>query len=250
MQAYFTLVRRELGAFFKSWTGYVILAAVMFLIGLSFWHLIDTFNGQSTPVPITLLFYDYPSFWLIMIIVAPLVTMRSFALEKSTGTFETLMTTPVSDAQVVLAKFTGALLFFLFIWLPLLPCLFIVRHYTSDLSAFSSGTLFSTWLGIVMLSCVYTSMGVFASALTRSQIIAGIVGIATGFTLFMCSFLAVTFPTQTDAIGKLVAHLAVMQHMRDFAQGVVDVRPLVFDLSLTALFLLLTWKVVESRRWK
>ncbi len=250
MRAYGTLVRRELGAFFVSWTGYIILAAVMFLLGVSFIHLLRSLNGESTPLPLTLLFYEYLSFWFILIIVAPVITMRSFALEKSSGTYETLMTTPVGDAQVVLAKFTAALLFYLILWLPLLPCLLLVRHYTSDPSAFTAGTVASTYLGILLLGSVYMAMGVFASAITKSQISAAMVSLVAGFTLFMCSFLAAVFPTQSEGLGALVSYLGLIDHMRDFAQGVVDVRALTFYLSLTTLFLLLTWKVVESRRWK
>ena len=95
MRAYATLVRRELGVFFVSWTGYVILAAVMFLIGFSFVLLLKSLKGDATALPLTQLFYEYLSFWFILIIVAPVITMRSFALEKSSGTYETLMTTPV-----------------------------------------------------------------------------------------------------------------------------------------------------------
>ena len=250
MRAYGTLVRREMGAFFVSWTGYIILAAVMFLVGLSFVLLIKSLKGDATALPLTQLFYEYLSFWFILIIVAPVITMRSFALEKSSGTYETLMTTPVGDAQVVLAKFTAALLFYLILWLPLLPCLLLVRHYTSDPSAFTAGTVASTYLGILLLGSVYMAMGVFASAITKSQIIAAMVSLVAGFSLFMGSFLAAVFPAQSEGLGALVSYLGLIEHMRDFAQGVVDVRPMVFYLSLTTLFLLLTWKVVESRRWK
>ncbi|MEY2409873.1 MAG: gliding motility-associated transport system permease protein [Verrucomicrobiota bacterium] len=250
MRAYATLVRRELGAFFVSWTGYVILAAVTFLIGFSFVLLLKSLRGEATAVPLTQLFYDYLSFWFILIILAPVITMRSFALEKASGTYETLMTTPVGDMQVVLAKFTAALLFHMIIWLPLLPCLILVRHYTSDPSAFTPGAVGSTYLGILLLGSVYMAMGVFASAITRSQISAAMVSLVAGFTLFMCSFLGAIFPTQTSGLGMFVSYVSVMDHMRDFAQGVVDLRPVMFYVSLTILFLLLTWKVVESRRWK
>lgn len=250
MQAYFTLVRREVGSLFMSWTGYVILAAVMFLLGLSFTQMLHAFNMQPTPLPITQLFYNTLYFWYVLLIVSPVITMRSFALEKSTGTFETLMTTPVRDAQVVLAKFTGALVFFLILWLPLLPCLFITRHFSSDPSGLGTGTVLSTYLGIGLLGCVYMAMGVFASALTRSQINAAMVGYALGITLFMFSFLGSMIPSQSGAMGDAVAYLALMEHMGDFARGVVDLRPVVFYLSLTGLFLFMTWKVVESRRWK
>ena len=81
-------------------------------------------------MPVTELFYATPFFWLILLLAAPVITMRLFAQEKFSGTFETLMTTPVSDLQVVLAKFTAALLFYLVMWLPLLACMFVVRHYT------------------------------------------------------------------------------------------------------------------------
>src|SRR5206468_9363451 len=90
MQAYWTLVRRELGSFFVSWTGYIIIAGVVFLLGFSFASLLKILNAQPTPVPVTQLFYESYYFWLILPVVPPIITMRSFALEKSSGTYETL----------------------------------------------------------------------------------------------------------------------------------------------------------------
>jgi ABC-2 type transport system permease protein len=250
MRAYWTLVRRELGAFFKSWIGYIIIAGVVFLLGFSFASMLRGLNSQATPVPVTQLFYETLYFWLILPVIPPIITMRSFALEKSSGTYETLMTTPVGDAQVVLAKFTGGLLFFLITWLPLLACVLVVRYYSNDPSAFNVGAIAATYFGIFLLGCLYVSLGVFASAVTRSQMIAVIFGVAMGFTLFMLSFLSSKLETQTGWEAQLVAHLRLMEHMRDFAQGVVDTRPVILYLSLTAFFLFLSWKTVESRRWK
>jgi len=250
MRAYCTLVRRELGTFFKSWMGYITMAVTTLVLGGCFVLLLWVQNGKSETLPLTLLFYDTYFFWFILLVMPAVITMRSFALEKSTGTYETLMTTPVGDAQVVLAKFTGGLLCFLLTWLPLLPCLLIARHYSSDTSGFTAGTMAASSLGIVLFGCAYIAIGVFASAVTRSQIIAVILGLAIGGTLFCCIFLDAVFPSQGQGIGQLVAYLALTEHMRNFAQGVVDIRPVVLCLSLTALFLLLTWKAVESRRWK
>jgi len=101
--------------------------------------------------------------------------MRLFALEKFSGTFETLMTTPVSDAQILAAKFSAALVFYMVMWLPLLACLFIVRHYTSDPTAFDPGVVGTTFLGIFLLGCLFISLGCFASALTRTQMTAAII---------------------------------------------------------------------------
>jgi ABC-2 type transport system permease protein len=250
MQAYWTLVRRELGSFFVSWTGYIIIAGVVFLLGFSFSSMLDRLNGQPTPVSATQLFFETYYFWQVVVVISPLITMRSFALEKSTGTYETLMTTPVGDAQVVLAKFTGALLFYLILWLPLLACLFIVRYYSNDPTAFDARTTGSTYLGIFLLGCLYMSLGIFASTVTRSQIIAAMFSFAMGFALFMLSFLTSAFATQGGWEAKMMVHLGLGEHMRDFAQGVVDSRPVLLTLSLTAFFLFLSWKTVESRRWK
>jgi len=250
MRAYFSLVRRELGSFFVSWTGYIIIAGVVFLIGFSFASLLRALNADATPVPVTQLFYETLYFWLVLLVVAPLITMRAFAMEKATGTYETLMTTPVGDAQVVLAKFTGALLFYLILWLPLLGCLWIVRFYSNDANAFEPGSVATTYFGIFLLGCLYMSLGILASALTRSQIIAAMVSFALGIGLFMVSFLSKSVGSQSDWPARIISYCGWMEHMRDFAHGIVDSRPVVMALSLTAFFLFLTWKSVESRRWR
>src|SRR5262250_1547103 len=120
MQPYLTLTRRELGAYFLSLTGYIIIAAVTFLLGLSFVVLLVKLEQEPTPIPVTELFYVTQFFWLILLLAAPVITMRLFAQEKFSGTFETLMTAPVTDLQVVLAKFSAGLVFYTLMWLPLL----------------------------------------------------------------------------------------------------------------------------------
>ena len=250
MRTFCTLVRRELSSFFVSWTGYIIIAAVAFLLGLSFASLLRGLNAEPTPVPVTQLFYETLYFWIVLLVVAPLITMRSLALEKSTGTYETLMTTPVSDMEVVLAKFTGALLFYLIIWLPLLGCLLIVRYYSNDPTALDPGTVGSTYLGILLLGCLYMSLGVLASALTRSQIIAAMFSFAVGIALFMMSFLTNSVGSNLGWRAKAISYLGWMEHMRDFAHGIVDSRPVVLSITCTLFFLFLSWKSVESRRWR
>src|SRR5215471_17318258 len=122
MQQFLTLTRKELAGYFLSLSGYVIIAAAMFLLGLSFVVLLVNLQQEPTTMPITEVFYITPFFWYILLLSAPVITMRLFALEKFTGTFETLMTTPVSEFQVVMAKFTAAMVFYLVTWLPLLGC--------------------------------------------------------------------------------------------------------------------------------
>jgi ABC-2 type transport system permease protein len=250
MRTWWTLVRRELGSHFVSWTGYVVIAVVVFLLGLCFSIMLQALNAEKTEQPLMELFYSSYFFWLILLPAAPVITMRSFAHEKFTGTFETLMTAPVSDLQVVFAKFTGAMIFYVLVWTPLLGCFFVVRHFANDPGALDLGTLASTFFGIVLLGGLYMSMGCFASSLTRSQIIAAMFSFALGISLFLLSFLSYALAGGGEWLVKLFAHISLMEHMRDFAHGVVDVRALVFYLSLTTLFLFLTLKAVESRRWK
>ena len=250
MRAWWTLVRRELSGYFVSWTGYVVIAVVVFLFGLSFSILLQGLNAGETDKPVTEIFYDTLFLWLILLLAAPVITMRSFAHEKSCGTFETLMTTPVSDLQVVLAKFSGAMIFYLLMWSPLLACIFIVRHFSNDPTVVDPGTLGSTFLGITLIGALYMSLGCFASSLTRNQIIAAMIALVLGTSLFLLSFISMALSGQAGWAVKIFAHISLMEHMRDFARGVVDIRPIVFYLSLTVLFLFLTLKSVESRRWK
>lgn len=250
MRTFIALVRRELSSFFLSWTGYVIIAAVLFLIGFSFASMLRGLNAEPTPLPITRLIFGTWYFWIVIVVAAPVVTMRSFALEKSSGTYETLMTTPTGEGLVVLAKFTGALIFFMMVWLPLVGCLVVVRHYTNDPTAFDWGTVASTYLGILLLGALYMAFGICASAITKSQIIAGMVSLAIGITVCMLSYLSSQMEAERGWMAAAVRHVALMEYMRDFSTGVIDTRPIVFYLSTTTFFLFLTLKVVESRRWK
>jgi ABC-2 type transport system permease protein len=196
MQAYLTMTRRELAGFFVSFMGYVVIAVAVFLMGLSFVSLLAKLAGDPTTMPITEVFYNTAYFWFILLFSAPIITMRLFSLEKFSGTFETLMTAPVSDLQVVLAKFTAALICYLVMWLPLLGCTLILRYFTSDPSLLDAGAMGGTFFGIFLLGTVYMALGCFASALTHSQIIAAMTSFAMGLSLFILSFLADQLPLQ------------------------------------------------------
>ncbi|MBM3879177.1 MAG: hypothetical protein FJ387_05590 [Verrucomicrobia bacterium] len=251
MRVCLILIRRELEGYFVSLTGYVIIAAVLLLLGVSFTVLLLAYNGDSFSAPLTELFYSTMFFWLILLVVTPVITMRLFAFEKFSGTFETLMTAPVRDGQVVLAKFLAALTFYMIAWLPLVPCLAVVRNYATQADVAVTGwPLASTFLGIGLVGGLYVAMGCLASALTRSQIIAAMGAFALGVSLFLLSFLKFNVTASPAWVVRTVTYLSLFEHMEDFVRGVVDTRHVVFYLSLTVWFLYLTLKVVESRRWK
>ena len=249
MQAYWTLVRRELAGFFLSITGYLIIAAAAFLLGLSFVILLINLQQEPTPMPVTEIFYITQFFWLILLLAVPVITMRLFAFERFSGTYETLMTTPVGDFQVVVAKFTAAVVFYMVMWLPLLVCIVVVQRYSSQSIPFDAGAVGSTFLGIFLLGCLFLSLGCFASALTRSQVAAAMISLAFSASLFLISFLAQRVPA-ADWKSQSLSFFALPEQMHDFVRGVVDTRPVVLYLSLTLLFLFLTLRVIESRRWK
>jgi ABC-2 type transport system permease protein len=249
MQAYLTLTRRELASFFYSWIGYVVIAGAMFLMGLSFVALLDRLQGEPTLMPLTEIFLD-GCFWLIVLFSAPVITMRLFALEKSSGTFETLMTTPVSDWQVVWAKFTAALIFYMLMWLPLLGCILVLDYFARGSNLLDPGTLGSAYLGIFLTGCLYMGAGCFASALTRNQIVAAMISFAIGLAFFLAGFMAGPLDTQQGWAAQTLNCISVMNQMKDFARGVVDTRSIVFCLTSSLFFLFLACRVIESRRWR
>lgn len=250
MGVFGTLLRRELGAYFVSLTGYVIIAAATFLMGLSLLDLIMVVQQAATPAPITELYFRTPFFWMIVLLSAPVITMRLFALEKFSGTYETLMTTPVRDTEVVLAKFSAALAFYVVMWLPALACIFVIRRFAGDASPVDWGLIGTTYLGLLLLGCLFLAIGCLASSLTRIQTVAAMLTFLCCASLLLLAYLASQSPVLPEWQAAVLSQFALSDHMLDFTRGVVDTRTVVFYVSLTALFLYAALRVTESRRWK
>ncbi len=174
--------------------------------------------------------------------------MRIFADEKRSGTIELLMTAPVTDAAVVLGKYAGALSFFVIMWSPTVAYAYVLRAFSPLTASVDYGPMLGGYLGAFLVGGFYVALGVFASSLTRNQIIAAIVS----FTFFGVFFFAGLFVYvgKTDLLKDVVGYFSAMAHMSDFSRGAIDTRPIVFYLSSTVLLLFATVKVVESRKWK
>jgi ABC-2 type transport system permease protein len=251
MMVFLTLVRRELGAAFNALTGYVVVAITLLLTGFGLTELFESLNGERTDAPVTEMFFSGGYiFWLVVILMTPVITMRTFAAEKSVGTYESLMTTPVGDWQVVLSKFAGAILFFLVAWVPLLVVLIVLRQVTHQAPLLEPRAAAGALAGIGCIGALYLAMGVFASSLTRSQIISAMTAFLLGVGLWAVSLRPSIEDTRGDRIGRLLDHVSVTRHMQDFARGIIDGRALVFYASGTVLFLFLTHRAVEMRRWR
>jgi ABC-2 type transport system permease protein len=250
MSVFFALVRRELGGHFNSLTGYVVIAAVLLLTGFGLVDLIERIRQMPYDAPVTELFYQTTYFWLVVLLTSPVITMRTYAAEKATGTYEALMTTPVGDWQVVLAKFAGALVFFLLTWVPFIGVLFSLRQITGEAALFEPVIVAVTFLGIALVGGLFMAVGCFASALTRSEIIAAMVAFLFGIGLWMLGY-------RPEASGMLptwavpaLEHMSMTRHMEDFARGMLVGRYVVYYVTVTGLFLFLTHRIVQSRRWK
>ena len=132
MRVFLTLFKREVGLFLSTLSGYVILSMVLFLIGMSLLTVILAYNGRAMDAPLTEAFYSTPFFWFIVLLACPAITMRSFAHEKSTGTYESLMTTPVTPLQVLGSKFMSCWLFYGLLWVPLWLMMIWLGRFFND----------------------------------------------------------------------------------------------------------------------
>ena len=241
------LTAREWKSFWYSPIAYVVGGFFLIMQGWVFWLLMAVLNDPRVDPSwrMSQFFFGGTFFyWLAMLIIAPVLTMRTFSEEKRTGTIEMLLTAPVSDLQVVLSKFLGAWLSYSALWLSTIVYFFMLRRYTP----LDWGPILTGYLGTLLLGAVLIAVGGFASSLTRNQVIAAVVAFVMMLLLFSVGFLQV-FITDPES-AKLITYLALLEHFQDFSKGVLDTRPLVFYLSLVVLMLFLTVRTISHPRWR
>ena len=247
MSKILTLARREIAGYFYSPLAYVVgvlflvFCGSVFFFGLRPLAAIDAIFRPGSEASLRGLFEVMA--WA-MTAVAPLLTMRLVSEEFNSGTIETLMTAPVTDTQVVLGKFLGVLTFYLMLLSTTgVYFLLILIYGQPDLGIAAMG-----YLGMVLLGAAFLSVGLFASTLTPIQLIAGVVSLA----ILVGSIALVYFLTifGSEGLDVLASKLNVMTYFKDFARGTFDTRGVVFFLSITGLFLFMSVKVLESRRWR
>ncbi|NQU12368.1 ABC transporter permease subunit [bacterium] len=242
-----TLLRREWNAYFASVMGYVVLMLFLLVMGFTFAYIVSFLNrGPTQQTAVGLLF---SIFWLPSLMVVPAITMRLLAEEKRAGTIEMLMTAPVTDFEVVFAKFLGAVTLYTLMWALTGLYVLILWHFSDGQAALDWGPIASGYLGVLLVGQFLVAMGVLASSLTKSQVAAALISFALVFFLLI-GVLWLSYSFQGGALGKLLRYVSAFDHMSDFARGLVDVRPLVFYLSGTAWVLFVTTRIVESRKWR
>ena len=250
MSVFRTLVRRELGTAFNSLTGYVVVAITLLLTGSGLVDLMNRLNNVATPQPITEIFFSQSLvFWYALILTTPVITMRTFAAERSNGTYEALVTTPVSDWQVVFAKFAGSLIFFAVAWLPFLMVLLVLRRVTHLPELLAVPSTVGSFTGLLLIGSLYIAIGCFTSSLTHNQIIAAVSSFCIGGGLWVMSVRPGLEDSPHDRWAQVLDYVSMSKHMQDFSHGIVDARAVVFYLTATAMFLFFTHRVIETRRW-
>jgi ABC-2 type transport system permease protein len=243
------LTRKELNTYFLNPFGWVVMAFVILMQGLSLSSAMKGF--RDTPVKDSLVYvvFHTPLFWFYFLFIFPLITMRLFSEEERSGTLETLLTAPVRTWQVVLSKYFAAMIFYVLLWIPAFIQIKAFSWLTDIPPAYSEGALWGSFLILFLMGSAFTAMGCLASAMTSSQIVAGIVTITTLVILYFLGFVTVIWGESFTGAG-MFHYISSQRHLHYFANGLIDSRPAVYYVSLTIFLLFLTHHVIDTRRWR
>ena len=248
------IAHKELKSYFASPIAYIVIGFFVLLFGFFYYTLLMIFNQQSmqmtgfqgAPVQnvndqmIRPLFLNAS---VIVLFVLPMITMRTYSEEKRSGTIELLLTSPLTDFQIIMGKFLGAMA----LYAAMLAVTFI---HMGILYAFGSPEwipIATGYLGMLLMGGCFISAGLLISSLTKNQIVAGMITFAVFLLLWVINWIgSFTGPT-TKAV---LDYLSITNHLDDFTRGILDTKHLVYYLSFIAFGLFLTVRSVDSERWR
>lgn len=243
MKAVLATYLRELRAYFLSPLAYVVAFFFLAINGLLFGLMVTQLAQPGAPSgpPMG---YFFGSTWLILIVLGTILPMRLLSEELRSGSIEVLMTAPITEGQVVAGKYLAALSFFALLWVPTLAYAGILAHY----GEVQWGPIAAGYLSVILVGALFLAVGTFASAMTKSQLIAAVVTFAILIVLFLVGLLEqlATAEHWKNAFG----YLDISAAMDELGKGVVDTRRLVYYVSTTVFFLFLTSRALEDRKWR
>ena len=257
MRNILAIAAKDMRSQFVSPIAYVVLTGFLLLGGWFFFNLLARFNfllnlylSFRNPEAMDRLnlndFVIAPllhNLSVILVILVPVITMRSFAEEKRSGTYELLMTSPLSVTEIVLGKFLGAFAFvFIMLLLTGVYPLILVLYGNPE-----SGVILSGFLGLLLLATAFVSVGLLTSSLTENQIIAAVSCLVVLLLLYVISWPA---DTAGDTLGAVLKYASLTEHFSEMVKGVIDTRDLAYFGSVIVLALFLTQRSVESLRWR
>ncbi len=241
-----SLLKKEINSFFSSIMGYIILVVFLLSSGLFIWVFPETSVLDYGYANLDSLFGMAP--WLFMFLI-PAVTMRSFSDEFKSGTIELLYTRPITDLQIVLAKYFATLFLVVISLIPTLLYYYTIHQLSNPIGNVDHGAIWGSYLGLIMLGGTFVSIGVFSSSLTDNQIIAFII------SMFLCFFVYLGFDYLSKLslfVGELdsvILSLGIDEHYKSISRGVLDSRDVVYFISVILLFILFAKTSLESRKW-
>jgi ABC-2 type transport system permease protein len=248
------IARKELRSYFASPIAYVVIGMFTFIFGYFYVALLSFFVQQSMqmgtmgmggPVNVNqqMIRLLLQNAAVVVLFVLPMITMRTYAEEKRSGTIELLLTSPLTDFQIIMGKFVGALtLYAAMLAVTLIHVGILFVYGNPEWKPIASG-----YLGLLLLGGCFISVGLLVSSLTRNQIIAGMITFGLFLVLWVIDWIG-SFGGPT--VGKIVSFLSITGHFDDFAKGVIDTTHLVYYLSFITFGLFLTAKAVDSERWR
>ena len=257
MKNILAIAAKDIRSQFVSPIAYVVLTGFLLLGGWFFFNLLARFNfllnlylSFRNPDAMQRLnlneFVIAPllhNLSVILVILVPVITMRSFAEEKRSGTYELLMTSPITVTQIVLGKFLGAFVFVLvMVLLTAVYPLILVLYGNPE-----PGVILAGFLGLLLLATAFISVGLLTSSFTENQIIAAVSCLVALLLLYVISWPAETAGETTSAVLK---YLSLTEHFGELVKGVIDTRDLMYFGSVIVLALFLTQRSVESLRWR
>jgi len=246
--AFWTLYKREFSSYFQSAVAYIVLFGSALIQSIFFVVLVRfIMDANYKEQSVMQIFFNWPLFWFLMIVQVPLTTMRVFSEEFKLGTIEMLLTAPVTEWDVVLSKFFGALSFFLILWLPIALDLAALQLFSNPRPPLYLAQVGLTALTIALAGGCYVSLGVFSSVLTKNQIISAVLCVAFILGFFGISLWKWVQHMDANTLAW-ISYVSLPEHLQNAGIGIFDTRPIVFYVSVTAFVLLLTKTILEGRR--
>ena len=241
------LLKKEINSFFSSLIGYIVIIVFLITLGLIMWvfpganfNIIE--SGFSNLDP---LFIVAP--WVFLFLI-PAVTMKMFAEEHRSGTIEILLTQPISDLQIVLAKYFSAIILVVIALIPTSIYYITVYNLANPVGNIDTAGIIGSYIGLIFLCSGFASIGIFASAMTNNQIISFLVAVILSF-FFYTGFEFLGSIISNPVIGNVFAGLGISNHYGSMSRGVIDTRDVVYFISLTFLFIFSTRFILEKRKW-
>jgi ABC-2 type transport system permease protein len=249
VRGFWPIFKRELFALFVTPLAWVAITSFLLLQGLHFFLIIVNFatapaDSMGDSGPVQSFFGQTMLMYVPLLVVCPLLTMRSFAEERRSGTIESLLTAPVGSAGVTLAKYAAPFVTYAAMWAPTLLYMVVILMQKGEIDWRVVGTSYATVLAI---GGGYLSIGVMTSALSQSQLTAAVLSALAISGLFFFGMAEFIIPD--GAVHDIATHLSVWTQMNDASRGLLDSRRLVYDATVIALPLFITTRAVDAWRW-